>query len=32
VFPQAGHVPHEEIPTETVQEVLDFLKSSGNIE
>lgn len=32
VFPQAGHVPHEEIPTETVQEVLDFLKSSGSIE
>lgn len=32
VFPEAGHVPHEEIPAETVQEVLDFLKSSGSIE
>jgi pimeloyl-ACP methyl ester carboxylesterase len=30
VFPQAGHVPHEEIPNETVQVVYDFLQFTGN--
>lgn len=30
VFPKAGHVPHEEIPDETVETVLEFLESGEN--